>query len=208
MNKEKKTTSDISFVKYDTYDDYISHQKSKAPPNSTLHKQLSKGGAFWDRDILGWREIFNQYKELIKTFNNSLCLGARTGQEVFILKEMGLTDSIGIDLHPDPPLVIEGDVHNLKFKDSCFDFVFSNIFDHVLYPEKFISEIERVTKRNGYCLLHLDNNPNSDEYAANILFNPDFIIDLFERKVKIIKNEPLKIKNPWLDHREILIKFL
>ena len=40
----------------------------------------------------------------------------------------------------------EGDVHDLQFADASQDFVFSNIFDHVLFPQKFIAEIKRVLK--------------------------------------------------------------
>ena len=45
------------------------------------------------------------------------------------------------------PLVELGDMHNLKYDDKTFNFVFSNILDHSLYPQKSISEIERVLKK-------------------------------------------------------------
>ena len=145
----------IKIKEFKEYSDYIELQKSKAPHNSVLNKRLSKGGDLWNSDCDGFKKHFSLHEDIIKNSTKAICLGARTGQEVHVLKEMGLEDTIGIDLVDSPPLVIEGDVHNLNFENGLFDFVFSNIFDHVLYPEKFISEIERVSKPNTYCILHL-----------------------------------------------------
>ena len=65
-----------------------------------------------------------------------LCLGARTGQEVVALKELGVENSIGIDIVPHEPNVIKGDIHDLDFKDETFDFVYTNIIDHSINPKK------------------------------------------------------------------------
>ena len=64
--------------------------------------------------------------------------------------------AIGIDIVEQLPHVIKGDIHDIPFDDNTFDFVFTNIFDHSIYPEKFISEIERILKPNGYCLIQLE----------------------------------------------------
>ena len=47
----------------------------------------------------------------------------------------------------DVPISI--DLHNLKQSDSSFDLIFTNIFDHSLYPQKFCYEMERVCKPGG-----------------------------------------------------------
>ena len=125
----------IDIKKYESYDEYVDHQKSKAPHGSSLHKALSKGGDKWDSDCEGFRRIFSEHQELLDSLKKGLCLGARTGQEVSVLQDLGFTDTIGIDLNDDPPLVIEGDVHDVPFEDNSFDFVFSNIFDHVFYRD-------------------------------------------------------------------------
>ena len=85
-------------------------------------------------------EIFNQYDEILSSCKNALCLGARTGQEVVALQERGI-DAIGIDLVPCKPYVIVGDIHDLKYEDASYDFMYTNIFDHCFYPEKFCQEI-------------------------------------------------------------------
>jgi SAM-dependent methyltransferase len=49
----------------------------------------------------------------------------------------------------DRPTVL-GFVENLPFKDKSFDFVVaSHVFEHTAYPEKFLSELQRVAKA-GY----------------------------------------------------------
>ncbi len=193
----------IRTKKYRDYEDYINHQKSKAPPGSDLHKRLLTD--LWLSDCDGFRKNFSPYKSLFDGKTKALCLGARTGQEVYVLREMGLEDAIGIDLHACPPLVQEGDVHQLNFEDESFDFIFSNIFDHVLYPEKFLSEIDRVLRPGGHCLLHLsvsnkgtplqtgstDVEPRSS--IQELLFAPSrFVQELFG---KFFVKHP--DKDPW-----------
>ncbi len=49
--------------------------------------------------------------------------------------------TLGIDLAPAPPLVAEGDLHAQPFADASVDFEFSKVFDHALYPNRFVAEI-------------------------------------------------------------------
>ena len=187
----------IKFTDYANYEEYLSHQKSKAPHGSDLHTSLSKGGSLWESDCEGFRRIFTNHKKLLDSLNKGLCLGARTGQEVVVLQELGLLNTIGIDLNDDPPLVIEGDVHDVPFEDNSFD---------VLHPEKFISEVERVLVPGGYFLLHVDSKPGGDNWNANILYDVKYPISLFKRNIEVIKNERLDIGMPWPDFTELLFK--
>jgi len=192
---------------YKDYEDYLSHQKSKAPIGSQLHTDLSPGGKCWDSDCEGFKRIFETHRETIANLSKGICLGARTGQEVVILKEIGLEDCIGIDLNPDPPLVIEGDVHDLSFDDDSFDFVFSNIFDHVLYHDKFLDEIFRVCKKDGICILHVDNKYNPETYSASFLEDPAVVTEeLTKRGAEILHEGALDIGMPWPDFYEIVFK--
>lgn len=195
---------DIKTKTYGSYDEYIAHQKSKANHGTELHKKLLN--ELWAPDCEGFRKNFEKHNEILtKECKNALCLGARTGQEVFVLKELGL-DAIGIDLVDNPPLVIEGDVHDLKFADTSYDFIFSNIFDHVLYPEKFISEIERVIKPNGYVLLHLSINDTDDVHSANVLPSSEAVRKLFKKDIEVLIDKPLGQKD-WPAYWEFLVKF-
>ncbi len=195
---------EIKTKEYSNYDEYINHQKSKANHGTDLHKRLLN--ELWAPDCEGFRKNFEKHNELLKSqCTNALCLGARTGQEVFVLKELGL-DAIGIDLVDNLPLVMEGDVHDLKFPDASYDFIFSNIFDHVLYPDKFVKEIERVIKPNGYVLLHLSINDTEDKHSANVLPSSEAVAKLFTKEIEIIMDKPLGQKD-WPAYWEFFIKF-
>lgn len=192
----------IELKHYENYDDYINHQKSKANHGSKLRERLLTD--LWEPDCEGFRENFKPYHDILSSCKNALCLGARTGQEVVVLKEIGL-EALGIDLVDNPPLVIEGDVHDLKFEDESYDFIFSNIFDHVLKPEKFVSEIERVLKKDGYCLLHLSILDRDDAHSANILSSSESVVKLFKNKIEIISDKKLNQPN-WPQYWELMFK--
>ena len=193
----------IEIKNYVSYDDYIKHQKSKADYGTLLREKLL--GEFWEPNCAGFRLNFKPYEEILSTCKNALCIGARVGEEVFVLRELGL-DAIGIDLVDNPPLVIKGDCHDLSFEGENCDFIFSNIFDHVLYPDKFISEIERVVKPGGYCLLHLSVNVRDDAHAANVLLNSDYVVSLFKKNITVLENQ--KLNQPeWPEYWTLLIKF-
>ena len=103
-----------------------------------------------------------------------------------ITKELGIEDTIGIDLHKFEPYTIEGDIHDLKYEDNTFDLEFSNIFDHSLYPEKFISEIYRTLKPGGIVIIHIQFGIGQDKYTETIVESLSAIKDLFN-KFQLIK---------------------
>jgi len=181
---------------YSSYKEYIDHQKSKADHGSSLYNSLLN--ELWESDCEGFRLNFKPYVNILKTLNSALCLGARTGQEVFVLRELGL-NAIGIDLVDTPPLVLHGDVHDLQFESESYDFIFSNIFDHVLYPEKFVNEIKRVLKPNGYCLLHLSiseqGHPDNDPWSSCDINSSQQVIELFGPDYEILEDQPLNQLN-------------
>ncbi|CAI0425803.1 unnamed protein product [Linum tenue] len=80
-----------------------------------------------------------------------------------------------------PPLVVEGDFHAQPFGDGTFDFEFSNVFDHALYPEKFAREIERTLRPGGVCALHVAVSRRADKYSANDVFGGvEAVVGLFK----------------------------
>ncbi|RME57120.1 class I SAM-dependent methyltransferase, partial [Candidatus Parcubacteria bacterium] len=172
---------------YENYTDYLRHQKEKTLDPQRIQKWL---GEEWDIKLEGFKRIFKRNWEYLQDKKNALCLGARTGQEVAALQSLGL-NAIGIDLVPFAPYTIAGDVHDLAFKDGEFGFVFSNIFDHVLYPDKFCSEIERVLRPGGVAILHLQVGIELDEYAETFVNDPDAVIKLFEN-VAVVESRPIQ----------------
>ncbi|KAL0539031.1 hypothetical protein IC582_023205 [Cucumis melo] len=169
---------------YTSYEHYIKKQLNK-----TLDPKLRKIWTTrdWDRKIQVFSRFFDGLKRegLISTESKALCIGARVGQEVEALKKIGVSDSIGMDLVPYPPLVVEGDFHNQPFGNNSFDFEFSNVFDHALYPERFVAEIERTLKPGGICVLHVALSRQTDKYSANDLYSVKPLEALFRRSMVV-----------------------
>tara|TARA_B100001250_G_C19707876_1_gene747752 strand:- start:232 stop:924 length:693 start_codon:yes stop_codon:yes gene_type:complete len=178
----------ISTHKYKDYQEYLNHQKEKTTDKKRIEKWLNEE---WESKYEGFKEIFDRNKRYVDDKNNAICLGARTGQEVKALIDRGI-DSIGIDLVPFEPYTIKGDIHNLSQADSSYDLVFTNIYDHSLYPDKFCSEMERVCKSSGIIIIHIQLGIDGDKYSENIINNPDYIIENFKDSTlcesKSIKN--------------------
>ncbi|XP_057529027.1 uncharacterized protein LOC130807722 [Amaranthus tricolor] len=165
---------------YTSYESYIQKQLNKTLNPKLRHIWTTRD---WDRKIRVFSIFFTQLKSssLLSNSSKALCIGARVGQEVEALRRVGVSDSIGIDLVPCPPLVIHGDFHHQPFPDDSFDFEFSNVFDHALYPEKYVGEIERTLKPGGVCVLHVALSSRSDKYSANDLSGVDPLVKLFKR---------------------------
>ncbi|PHU02940.1 hypothetical protein BC332_28191 [Capsicum chinense] len=175
-----KSDSDLKIRPgYATYDSYIKKQLNK-----TLNPKLRKIWTTrdWDRKIQVFSKFFGELKtrKLVSDSSKVLCIGARMGQEVEALKRIGIPDSIGMDLVPYPPLVVKGDFHNQPFDDQIFDLEFSNVFDHALFPEKFVAEIERTLKPGGVCVLHVALSKRADKYSANDLYSIEPLKKLFK----------------------------
>ncbi|KAL2903488.1 Sterol methyltransferase-like 2 [Bienertia sinuspersici] len=163
---------------YPTYQSYIQKQLNKTLNPKLRHLWTTRD---WDRKISVFKTFFHrlQSSSILSNSSKSLCIGARVGQEVEALRRIGVSDSIGIDLVPCPPLVMHGDFHRQPFSDNTFDFEFSNVFDHALFPDKFVSEIERTLKPGGFCVLHVALSTRSDKYSANDLLGVDPLVKLF-----------------------------
>ena len=187
LKKYFSRDSVISTHKYDNYQEYLEHQKEKTTDPDRIKKWMNEE---WNIKYEGFREIFERNKKFLKDKTNAICLGARTGQEVKALRDIGI-DAIGIDLVEFTPYTIIGDIHNLKQKDSSYDLVFTNIFDHSLYPKKFCSEMERICEPSGIIIIHIQLGIDGDNYAENIIKNTDFIVENF-RNSDICQSKSIK----------------
>ena len=166
------------------YQEYLNLQKKKTTDPERISKWKNEE---WEVKKNGFKKMFHKNIKLLSNKKNALCLGSRTGQEVLALKEMNI-NAIGVDLVAFPPYTVEGDVHNLHFSDNSFDLIFSNIFDHVLYPEKFIQESFRVLDFGGIFILHIQLGFDPDEFSVNFLYNETKVkLDFIANGFKIIK---------------------
>lgn len=98
----------------------------------------------------------------------ALCVDTEQGSDVFALKEIGVSDSIGIFKKPSKPLVVSGQAMKQPFDDHSFDFVFSGagMIDKSANPAGFASEICRTLKPEGFLVLHTGSK---DTYSFNSL---------------------------------------
>lgn len=179
-----KLFSKRNWIKEMSYEDYINLQLTKTKDEGRIKKWLNEE---WEIKLVGFQKMFKGREIYFKDAKKALCLGARTGQEVAALRNLGI-DSIGVDLVEFPPYTIEGDIHNLPFEKEIFDFAFTNIYDHILYPEKFAQECSRVLRANGNLLLHISLGFDPDEYSVSYTYSSTPIIDIFAKYgMKIVK---------------------
>ena len=171
-----------------SYDDYLAKQKEKTLDPKCIEKWL---GEEWEMKLEGFRKLFERNAEYLNDAANCICLGARTGQEVAAIRELG-KQAIGIDLVEFKPYTVQGDIHNLDHKDSSVDFIFTNIFDHSLYPDRFISEMERVCEPSGHIIINLQLFTSGDDYSENVINDPRKVIALFKNSTVV---ESRKIQN-------------
>ncbi|XP_066353158.1 uncharacterized protein [Miscanthus floridulus] len=166
--------------RYRSYDDYLRHQLNK-----TLDPRLRRVWATrdWRRKVDAFARLFAGLRDegLLSDASRALCVGARLGQEVAALRQVGVRGALGIDLAPAPPLVARGDFHAQPFPDATFDFEFSNVFDHALYPDRFAAEVERTLRPGGVAVLHVAVHRRGDKYSANDLLDVRGLVGLFPR---------------------------
>ena len=154
---------------YTNYEDYIKFQSVKTSDPAKREKWL---GDEWQSKVTGFKSEFSKFGNIIGEETKALCIGARTGQEVAALKEMGVKEAIGVDIVPCEPNVIEGDMHCLGFEDDSFDFVYMNVLDHSINPETAMIEAERVLKVGGYLFLQCRMGEEQDQYTEITFESP------------------------------------
>lgn len=143
-------SGDLVRRRYNSYDEYVTHQASK------LDKII-------DRLKRNETAEFNEFKErfqlcpALSEARSILCLGARLGIEVRALHSLGYF-AVGIDLNPGPdnPYVLPGDFHQVVFPDSSVDAIYTNTMDHVFDLQRMISEVTRLLRPNGLFLVEIE----------------------------------------------------
>jgi ubiquinone/menaquinone biosynthesis C-methylase UbiE len=89
-------------------------------------------------------------------------------------------DVIGIDLVPFDPYVVFGDFHSIPFESKRFSFLFTNSFDHSLYPDKMIKEMCRITVPKGIIVLHVSLKAKTDAFGVTEVGNVKELLKFFE----------------------------
>lgn len=137
---------------YGSYEEYVEHQRQK------LDEILRIGRGFSNQDVAEARlRFYRRFRHLVRLVLQDavvLCLGARQGTEVEVLRELGFHNAYGIDLNPGPEntLVRNGDFNRLEEADGSVDVVYSNSLDHALDLDAFFAEHARVLGPHGLAL--------------------------------------------------------
>lgn len=173
-------------IKQMNYDDYVALQKEKTEDPIRRQKWLANRTENARKFMATFQqpEVFSRLP--LDKGSRCLCVGARTGEEVMALIMMGYTNAVGMDLVPCDGLVVQGDMHDMPFEDNSFGFLYTNVIDHSLQPEKFISETCRVLEPNGTAFFQLQVGTAGDRYGVNDVESPDefcqMIVDVVERE--------------------------
>lgn len=196
VRKENKTL-DLN------YEQYLKLQLAKTSDPQRISKWKNEE---WIIKLNGFENMFQRLSDFVGDKNNAILLGARTGQEVAALRNIG-KKAIGVDLVEFPPYTIIGDVHNLPFENETFDLAFTNIFDHVLMPAKMLSEVYRVLVNNGVFILQIQLGFDPDEYSVNYVNNLDELKQLIKSlNFNIISGKTIANKHDLMNYELILTK--
>ena len=143
---------------YSDYDEYLTHQKLK------LEEMLKMKGGFNNEDLMNFRVRFylrfRHLPALLPHDASILCMGARQGTEVEVLRDLGFPNAQGIDLNPGPdnPWVKPGDFMHLDYPDSSLDLLYTNCVDHAFDLDAFFTEHSRAIKPDGFVLYDIAVN--------------------------------------------------
>lgn len=144
----------IAHRPFPTYENYVYRQGGKARNSSA---KLQRHAA---KNTRSFAAMFRKAAPHLKP-GPVLCLGARTGAESNGALAAGFAGSVGIDLHPAGPSVIQCDWHDLApFTDGTFANAYSNSLDHCFDLAKLAAEVRRVLTRDGRFYVMATNRPN------------------------------------------------
>ncbi len=156
--------------------DYRKHQAAK------MDVILGKGHGWRKMDILEYRlrfwSRFRHLRPIVRRDADILCLGARQGTEVEVLRELGYHRSRGIDLNPgeNNQLVSQGDFMNLDFPENHMDVIYSNCLDHALDLDAFFLEQRRVLKNKGHFLIDISTCAEAGHFESLEWARPEDVL--------------------------------
>jgi SAM-dependent methyltransferase len=177
---------------YDSYDDYLEHQKAKL--------ETHEFGQYDEEFRQALRERLNSLA-LEWQGRSVLCLGARIGSEVKAFLDVGAF-AIGIDLNPgkENRYVVQGDFHDLQYATNSIDVVYTNSLDHAFDIERMAREVLKVLNPNGLFLVEAvhgrDQGINPGFFESFFWKNIDELVRVFERAGFTVSRRTT-IAHPW-----------
>ena len=161
--------------KYKDYDEYVAHQIEKTADPDRRARLLQKFR--FKEKVRYFKEKFQRFSDK-NSLGQTVCLGARMGEEIEALLQLG-ADCYGVDLVPYPPHVREGDFQDLHFIEAdTIDTFYTNSLDHSSDPEKVFSEVSRCLKEGGTFILDYFAGHWEDHAASYIQAPEKFFVNM------------------------------
>jgi len=139
------------------YLNYLEEQRQKV---RRVDSKAYRGvlGLSWEIENFGSEKklVIKKTKEVLppsKIKGDILVVGARYGSDIDLLTLAGYKNILGIDIYDPPkhPKVLYLDAHFLSKLNRKFGlFYIYHVMEHLLYPSKVISEIEKVITPGGF----------------------------------------------------------
>ncbi|KAJ1641138.1 hypothetical protein T492DRAFT_1138540 [Pavlovales sp. CCMP2436] len=167
-----KRVSDAAAATRSSYE-----QKQASKLDTVGMKAMTRINAKVEEDIF---RRFQSVRTPVFAFKGctALSIGARLGAEVRAFTRMGSL-SLGYDFNPGErnPWVTWGNGSPMQYASQVFDFVYTNILDHISDRKSLFREVARTLKQpHGRFITHVDRAP--DKYAVHNSSGPTFLIDL------------------------------
>ncbi|XP_057549633.1 uncharacterized protein LOC130827799 [Amaranthus tricolor] len=132
----------------------------------------------WIKSVQSYSSIFQDLitEGFLSPKSKSLCVDTQLGQEVFALRELGVSGAIGVSKKASKPLVVslKNSGRRQPFDDNTFDFIFygsDGRIDKLNKYSEVSEEIGRTLKPEGYVVVHTRTNDTYSLHSFIALFN-------------------------------------
>ncbi|XP_021731197.1 uncharacterized protein LOC110698103 [Chenopodium quinoa] len=132
----------------------------------------------WRKSVQYYSSVFQDLiaEGFLSPESKSLCVDTPLGQEVLALKELGISDAVGVAKTAAKPLVVamKNSGRRQPFENNTFDFVFyggGGRIDSLSKFEEIAVEIGRTLKPEGYLVIHSRTNDTYSLHSLIALFN-------------------------------------
>ena len=130
-----------------------------------------------DESVLLWKDWFRQFGDYLHTrrleilrklvprqFSSGLDVGCAAG----ILKIMGFSGVVGIDIRPGPSVAVLASAEYLPFRDESFQLVFAGeVIEHLGRPMTALIEWVRVLRDRGRLIISTPNGLLVNVFSGN-----------------------------------------
>ncbi|KNA14353.1 hypothetical protein SOVF_108150 [Spinacia oleracea] len=132
----------------------------------------------WRKSVQYYSSVFQDLiaEGFLSPESKTLCVDTPLGQEVFALKELGVSDAVGVSKKAAKPLVValKSNGRRQPYDNNTFDFVFyggGGRIDNLSRFAEVAEEIGRTLKPEGYLVVHTRTNDTYSLHSLIALFN-------------------------------------